>query len=498
MKIESLREVKAKLSKIVKELPSKRSVVITKNGRPCAVLLPVTEETDLESMLRADDPGVANAGAPDYVEHGLGGSLFAATGTALGWRSDNTYWTLGLPFAFPFYDASYTSVTVSSEGLLQFAGSGSPWDPTNSAGELLTSRRIAPLWDDLRTNGAGDDIFVDTTVAGQVTIRWDATNAADASDVDFSVTLFADGTIRFDYGPGNTNLTPTVGISAGNGRVGPLPAYDGAGALGGVDSVEFRLEPAFVDLGAFEFGGSSLDVTPPTVEGTVIRRGTPEAPLTQIDVVFSEPVDPIDALAPANYELREAGADGAFDTEDDVLYALAPAYSPGSTRVVLDVVVPGGGLLPEGNYRFRVSGSTSIHDLSGNRLDGDRDGIEGGDSIAANQTPVLAPIGDQPGLENELLTFTATATDPDAGVLTFSLDPGAPAGAVIDGVTGVFTWTPDEVQSPGVYHVTVRVSDDGTPVLEDAETVTVVVGGVSSRTGAARFTASTFPALSSL
>ena len=53
MKIESLREVKAKLSKIVKELPSNRSVVITKNGRPCAVLFPVTEETDLESMLLA-------------------------------------------------------------------------------------------------------------------------------------------------------------------------------------------------------------------------------------------------------------------------------------------------------------------------------------------------------------------------------------------------------------------------------------------------------------
>jgi prevent-host-death family protein len=53
MKIESLREVKAKLSKIVKELPSEQSVVITKNGRPCAVLLPVTEKTDLESMLLA-------------------------------------------------------------------------------------------------------------------------------------------------------------------------------------------------------------------------------------------------------------------------------------------------------------------------------------------------------------------------------------------------------------------------------------------------------------
>jgi prevent-host-death family protein len=53
MKIESLREVKAKLSKIVNDLPKEKSVVITKNGRPCAVLFPVTADTDLESMLLA-------------------------------------------------------------------------------------------------------------------------------------------------------------------------------------------------------------------------------------------------------------------------------------------------------------------------------------------------------------------------------------------------------------------------------------------------------------
>jgi prevent-host-death family protein len=55
VKIESLREVKANLSKIVNELPSERSVVITKNGRPCAVLFPVTEDTDIESMVLAQN-----------------------------------------------------------------------------------------------------------------------------------------------------------------------------------------------------------------------------------------------------------------------------------------------------------------------------------------------------------------------------------------------------------------------------------------------------------
>ncbi len=48
MRIKNLREVKAKLSQIVKSLSEDGSVVITKNGRPCAVLMAVTEDTDLE------------------------------------------------------------------------------------------------------------------------------------------------------------------------------------------------------------------------------------------------------------------------------------------------------------------------------------------------------------------------------------------------------------------------------------------------------------------
>ena len=48
MRIEGIREVKAKLNKMVGTLAREGSVVITRNGRPCAVLMPVTEDTDLE------------------------------------------------------------------------------------------------------------------------------------------------------------------------------------------------------------------------------------------------------------------------------------------------------------------------------------------------------------------------------------------------------------------------------------------------------------------
>ena len=51
MKTESLREVKNNLSRVIEELPETGAVLITKNGRTRAVLLPVDEDTDLEALL---------------------------------------------------------------------------------------------------------------------------------------------------------------------------------------------------------------------------------------------------------------------------------------------------------------------------------------------------------------------------------------------------------------------------------------------------------------
>jgi prevent-host-death family protein len=50
MKVENIREVKTRFSRYIKELPKSGSVLITKNGRPCAALMPVTEDTDLEAL----------------------------------------------------------------------------------------------------------------------------------------------------------------------------------------------------------------------------------------------------------------------------------------------------------------------------------------------------------------------------------------------------------------------------------------------------------------
>ena len=96
--------------------------------------------------------------------------------------------------------------------------------------------------------------------------------------------------------------------------------------------------------------------------------------------------------------------------------------------------------------------------------------------LEVNRAPTVAPIADDTIPEMVAYTFTASATDPDlpANGLTFSLD-GAPAGASIDPLTGEFSWTPSEAQGPGVYTFDVVVTDDGTPVLDDTEEVTLTV-----------------------
>jgi len=100
--------------------------------------------------------------------------------------------------------------------------------------------------------------------------------------------------------------------------------------------------------------------------------------------------------------------------------------------------------------------------------------------MVGNHAPVLAAIGDKRVDEGSTLTFTASAThaDPEQS-LTYRLGTGAPAQASINPATGAFSWTPSEAEGPGTYVLTVLVTDDVTPPLEDAETITVIVNEVN-------------------
>ena len=95
-------------------------------------------------------------------------------------------------------------------------------------------------------------------------------------------------------------------------------------------------------------------------------------------------------------------------------------------------------------------------------------------TLTSNQPPVLAPILAQTVTEGGSLSFLATATDPDLPpqTLRFSLDPGGPAGASIDPVSGLCTWANPPV---GNFAVTVRVTDNGSPPLSVSRLVPIAV-----------------------
>lgn len=90
-----------------------------------------------------------------------------------------------------------------------------------------------------------------------------------------------------------------------------------------------------------------------------------------------------------------------------------------------------------------------------------------------NNSPVLNPIGAKSVDEGQLLQFTVKATDPDGDTLTYSAS-NLPAWATFDLSTQIFSWIPSYVIASN-YTVTFKVSDDGTPPLNDSETVTITV-----------------------
>jgi streptogramin lyase len=98
-----------------------------------------------------------------------------------------------------------------------------------------------------------------------------------------------------------------------------------------------------------------------------------------------------------------------------------------------------------------------------------------------NVPPVLSPLTDQTVDEGNLLVYSIAATDANRPpqTLTFTLEPGAPAGAQIS-PTGSFTWRPAEADGPGQYTIGVRVTDSGIPSLSDTDGFVVTVREVNA------------------
>jgi len=80
------------------------------------------------------------------------------------------------------------------------------------------------------------------------------------------------------------------------------------------------------------------------------------------------------------------------------------------------------------------------------------------------------------------LSVTAVAHDPDlpSNQLSFSLEAGAPTGAMIDPSTGELTWTPQAGDAGTINTITVLVADDGSPEASDTRSFVVSVDALTA------------------
>jgi hypothetical protein len=109
------------------------------------------------------------------------------------------------------------------------------------------------------------------------------------------------------------------------------------------------------------------DLMPPFVVGSNLPAEgvTINSVYDRFNVVFSEDMLASTVNSSASYDLREAGADGVFDTGDDVLYTVVP-HSTYSSGVNASLRISDGPLQP-GHYRFTAT--SALTDKVGNALE---------------------------------------------------------------------------------------------------------------------------------
>ncbi|MFP4475623.1 MAG: S8 family serine peptidase [Desulfatibacillaceae bacterium] len=166
-------------------------------------------------------------------------SAWSLSGTRMGLVGDDLARSQALPFTFTFFGAHYDTVNVCTNGYLDFTSQAASYK--NSTQALKNRTMIAVFWDDLVTDGdalPGEDVYVNAR-ADRVVFTWMAERFETRDPVRASAVLHADGRIGLHYGPGNTNASPTVGISGGDGVSYHLAPHDDAADLGNADSVYY-------------------------------------------------------------------------------------------------------------------------------------------------------------------------------------------------------------------------------------------------------------------
>jgi hypothetical protein len=258
----------------------------------------------------------------------------SGTGTVIGGLTNQDDASASIPvgFSFPFYGTNYTSLFVSSNGLITF-GSG---DSTFTNGDLTTSSAfaaIAAYWDDQYVHSPPGNVFFQMVGSGSnqhLDIQWNNVQYYFSSGpITYEAQLYADGRIQFNYqnlvgGVSNDNgASATVGIKAA-GTQGPN-----------------RLLLAFNNgPNAFVGTGQSTLITPPNPTPDLYRFTLTAGQAATLGVA------PTGAVGTLNVSLLDSGG---------AVVATGVAGSTNLSSVINNFVSATGG-----TYYASVTGATTV------------------------------------------------------------------------------------------------------------------------------------------
>ena len=143
-----------------------------------------------------------------------------ASATAVGITSDDGEATVSLPFSFPFYGTSYSTIRVGDNGGV-FVGSSGNLTYGNQPLPVSTGPDIAVYWDDLRSYLGTVDSWYDSA-NGRFIVSWEGvSHYYSTASADFQLHLYPSGQIEVHYQDTNFNSSSynygqsaTAGIQA--------------------------------------------------------------------------------------------------------------------------------------------------------------------------------------------------------------------------------------------------------------------------------------------
>lgn len=268
---------------------------------------------------------------------------------------------------FTIYDAIFSTVSISTNGLITFGGTNTSYNNGSLDGWSTSYRALAPLWSDYRT-----DVDVAGATNSAVLYKLDTANNRLIIEWSDVASYYGTGAMTFQAILHlNTGATPgRVIFNYPDLDIGATNPYGGIGSVG----LKAAASPGFNRLLLTEDNPNpwvesgkavevALDVTPPKVTAEAFNYLSNQS----FSITFSEDVGA--SLSLPDFTLTNTTTNAVVSNAN-----LTYAYDSATRTATITNTGP---ILADGNYSLSIA-SAGVTDTASNPLDGDGDGLIGG------------------------------------------------------------------------------------------------------------------------